>query len=174
MADDFIFSVRGIVRGYQLFPDQGPLKYFFLDDSEGVETPIRLTGVDLPMRDGHDVEVFFVREEGAEKDAPLLVCNYSIQKIEEVHETKKTSKGGNLPGCGLSAGWIVAAVFLMGIGLGPAVLVGGLLWYFYRRVPVDKKVRLSLRHREHRKLLEAFIQRKYGGKISFGREKVGR
>ncbi len=164
---DFIFSVRGIVRGYQLFPDQGPLKEFFLDDSEGLETPIRLTGVNLPMRDGHDVEVFFVREKGSSGDVPLLACNYSIHKVEEVRESTKTEQGGFIPGCGLSAGWIIAAVFLIGIGFGPALLIGGLIWYFYRKVPVDKKVRLSLRHREHRKMLEAYIRRKYGGMISF-------
>lgn len=165
---DVVFSVRGIVRGYQLFPDQGPLKEFFLDDSEGLETPIRLTGVNLPMRDGHDVEVFFVSEEGESRDVPLLACNYSIHKAEEVRESMKTEQGGNIPGCGLSVGWIVAAVFLIGIGFGPALLVGGLIWYFYRKVPLDKKVRLSLRHREHRKMLEAYIRRKYGGMIPFG------
>ena len=174
MADDFIFSVRGIVRGYQLFPDQGPLKEFFLDDSEGLETPIRLKGVDLPMRDGHDVEVFFVREENSTADIPLLACNYSIHEVEEVLESKKTGEGGNLPGCGLSAGWIIAAVFLIGIGFGPAILIGALIWYLYKKVPVDKKVALSLRHRHHRKMLEAYIRRKYGGKISFGGTAVER
>ena len=177
MASDYVFSVRGIVRGYQLFPDQGPLKEFFLDDSEGIETPIRLRGVELPMRDGHDVEVFFLREEASTADKPLLACNYSIHKVEEVREAdprKKKEKGGNLPGCGLSIVWMLLAIFALGLGFFPAILVGAVIWYFYRQVPVDKYIGNSARHHKHRKLLEAFIVHKYGGKLSFDAEVVER
>ena len=124
-ANEYVFSIRGIVRGYQLFPSQGPLKEFFLDDSDGIETPIRLKGVNLPMRDGHDVEVFFVRPDGDGADIPLLACNYSIQQVEEILESTKTGDGKNLPGCGLGIGGILIAVFLIGIGFGPALLIGG-------------------------------------------------
>lgn len=168
MADnDMIFSVRGIVRGYQLFPDQGPLKELFLDDAEGGEVPVRLTGVDLPMRDGHDVEVFFVREDGAPVDVPLLVCNYSIRGIEEVRPPVVKQEGGNVPGCGVGLVGILLAVFLIGIGLFPAVVIGAVAWYLYRKVPVDKRFALTLRQRRHRQKLEAYIRWKYGGRISF-------
>lgn len=173
-ANEYVFSIRGIVRGYQLFPSQGPLKEFFLDDSDGIETPIRLKGVNLPMRDGHDVEVFFVRPDGDGADIPLLACNYSIQQVEEILESTKTGDGKNLPGCGLGIGGILIAVFLIGIGFGPALLIGGVAWYLYKKVPVDKRIALSMRHRRHRQMLEEYIRNTYGGAINFDQEPGGR
>ncbi|PLX36875.1 MAG: hypothetical protein C0606_13835 [Hyphomicrobiales bacterium] len=163
-ASDYVYSVRGIVRGYQLFPDKGPLKLFFLTVPGDPEVPVRLTGVDLEMRDGHDVEVFYLHEAKKDKDLPLLVNNYSSQEVEEVRE-KDNRPPKKSRGCLAGGGAFTIAAIVLGAFFWP-LLIGLAVWYTYKRVPLEKKFANKNRLQRNRQMLEAYIKNRYGRLIT--------
>ena len=166
MATESVFSVRGIVRGYQIQTEDVPVKVFFLAAPDEPEIPIRLIGADIAMRDGHDVEVFYLHDPTRDQDTPLLVNNYSTRSVEELRERplKKTDKR-KAPGCLAGGGAFVVAALVLGAFFWP-LLIGVVVWLIYKRVPIDKELKARNDWARKRPLLEAYIRDKYGSALS--------
>ncbi len=161
-----IFSVRGIVRGYQHLPDERPVKVFFLAIPGEPEIPIRLENAEIAMRDGHDVEVFYLHDAGRDEDTPLMVNNYSTQSVEELKDRplKKADKR-KAPGCLFGTGAFIVAALVLGAFFWP-LLIGIAAWLIYRRMPVDKAITTQVDWRRKRAMLEAYIKEQYGDLIA--------
>jgi hypothetical protein len=135
---------------------------FFIRTSEGREVPVRVKNAKLALRDGHDVSVFWLMEQGKGEGPFVAVHNHTTAETTWMHTS---SIGGDAMGC-LSAaasaiGLVVGALLVLMAVIDPdnelsffktALIVGvaaPVAWFCWRV--------LSRRFREERKFSTAIV-----------------